>query len=104
VAQISNEIVQKLHKLKTQLHPTLRVKRMFLFGSYARGTFSENSDIDVCIITDGVQDNFLSMLDIAPIAVHVDPRIEAVVFSSREYAEEPTYGLLGEIKRTGIEI
>ena len=104
MAQISDEIVRKLHKLKTQLHPNLNVKRMFLFGSYARGTFSEDSDIDVCIIIDGIRDNFLSMLDIAPIAVHVDPRIEAVVFSSREYAEEPTYGLLGEIKRTGIEI
>lgn len=77
---------------------------MFLFGSYAKGTFSESSDIDVCIIADGVQENFLSMLDIAPIAVHVDPRIETVVFSSREYAEEPSYGLLGEIKRTGVEI
>lgn len=104
MAQVSPEIVRKLHKLKSQLHQSLRVKRMFLFGSYAKGTYSENSDIDVCIITDGVQDNFLTMLDIAPIAVHVDPRIEAVVFSSREYAEDPTYGLLGEIKRTGIEI
>lgn len=104
MAQISDEIVQKLHKLKTRLHPNLKVKRMFLFGSYARGTFSESSDIDVCIISDDVRDNFLSMLDVAPIAVHVDPRIEAVVFSSREYAEEPAYGLLGEIKRTGIEI
>ena len=104
MAQISNEIIQKLHKLRDQLLPGLKIKRMFIFGSYARGTFSENSDIDVCIIADDVQENFLSMLDIAPIAVHVDPRIEAVVFSSQEYAEEPTYGLLGEIKRTGIEI
>ena len=104
MAQISNEIIQKLHRLKTQLLPGLRVKRMFIFGSYARGAFSEDSDIDVCIITDDVRDNFLSMFDIAPIAVHVDPRIEAVVFSSREFAEDPSYGLLGEIKRTGIEI
>jgi len=104
MAQISNEIIQKLHKLKAQLFPRLRVKRMFIFGSYARGVFSENSDIDVCIITDDARDNFLSMLDIAPIAVHVDPRIETVVFSSREFSEEPSYGLLGEIKRTGIEI
>ena len=104
MAQISNEIIQKLHKLKVRLFPRFKVNRMFIFGSYARGSFSENSDIDVCIITDDVQDNFLSMLDIAPIAVHVDPRIEAVVFSSRELAEEPSYGLLGEIKRTGIEI
>ena len=104
MAQISNEIVQKLHKLKARLLPGLKVKRMFIFGSYAKGTFSESSDIDVCIITDGVRDNFLSMLDIAPIAVHIDPRIETVVFSSQDYAEDPSYGLLSEIKRTGIEI
>jgi predicted nucleotidyltransferase len=77
---------------------------MFLFGSYAKGNFSEDSDIDLCIIADGIQDNFSSMLSIAPIAVHIDPRIETVVFSSYEYEEEPSYGLLGEIKRTGVEI
>ncbi len=77
---------------------------MFLFGSYARGNFSDYSDIDVCIIADGILDNFSLMLDIAPIAVHIDPRIETVVFSAQEYAEEPPVGLLGEIKRSGIEI
>ncbi len=77
---------------------------MFLFGSYARGNFSKYSDIDLCIIADADRDNFSLMLDIAPIAVHIDSRIETVVFSSQEYAEEPSYGLLGEIKRSGIEI
>ncbi len=77
---------------------------MVLFGSYAKGNFTKNSDIDVCIIADGVVNNFSSMLNVAPIAVHIDPRIETVVFSANEYSEEPSYGLLGEIKRTGIEI
>jgi len=104
MAQVPHEIIQAIHRLKRQLLPGLAIKRMFLFGSYARGNFSNYSDIDVCIIADDIQDNFSSMLNIAPIAVHIDPRIETVVFSSYEYAEEPSYGLLGEIKRTGIEI
>ncbi len=79
-------------------------KRVLLFGSYAKGNFTENSDIDVCIIADGVQNSFTSMLSVAPKVVHIDPRIETVIFSSNEYSEEPSYGLLGEIKRTGIEI
>jgi hypothetical protein len=44
------------------------------------------------------------MLDIAPFTVYIDPRIETVVFSSDEYSEEPSYGILGEIKRSGIEV
>ena len=104
MAQIPDEIMRAVYRLKERLLPGLAIKRMFLYGSYARGNFSDYSDIDVCIIADGIQDNFSSMLDIAPIAVHIDPRIEAVVFSAQEYAEEPSVGLLGEIKRSGIEI
>jgi uncharacterized protein len=104
MAQVPLEIIQVIRRLKARLLPDLPIKRVFLFGSYAKGNFTENSDIDVCIIADGVQNNFSSMLNVAPIGVHIDPRIEAVVFSSNEYAEEPSYGLLGEIKRTGIEI
>lgn len=104
MAKVPHEIIQAIHRLKCQLLPGLAIKRMFLFGSYARGNFSDYSDIDVCIIADDIQNNFSSMLNIAPIAVNIAPRIETVVFSSHEYAEEPSYGLLGEIKRTGIEI
>ncbi len=104
MAQIPDEIIRAVYRLKERLLPGLAIKRMFLFGSYARGNFSDYSDIDVCIIADGILDNFSLMLDIAPIAVHIDPRIETVVFSAQEYAEEPPVGLLGEIKRSGIEI
>lgn len=104
MAQIPHEIIHAINRLKKHLLPKLAIKRMFLFGSYAKGNFSDYSDIDLCIIADGIQDNFSSMLDIAPIAVHIDPRIETVIFSTHEFSEEPSYGLLGEIKRTGIEI
>ncbi len=104
MAQVPLEIIQFIGQLKTKPLPNLPIKHMFLFGSYAKGNFTENSDIDVCIIADGVVNNFSSMLNVAPIAVHIDPRIETVVFSANEYGEEPSYGLLGEIKRTGIEI
>ena len=104
MAQIPDEIIRALHQLRNRLQAEFTIKKMVVFGSYARGNASVDSDIDVCIIAEGVQDNFLSMLKIAPIAVHIDPRIETVVFTPLEYAEEPAYGLLGEIKRTGIEI
>ena len=104
MAQVPLEIIQLVGQLKTRLLPHLLIRHMVLFGSYAKGNFTKNSDIDVCIIADGVVNNFSSMLNVAPIAVHIDPRIETVVFSANEYSEEPSYGLLGEIKRTGIEI
>jgi predicted nucleotidyltransferase len=104
MAQIPDEVTRAIYRLKERLLPGLAIKRIFLFGSYARGNFSEYSDIDICLIVDGIQDNFSLMLDIAPVAVHIDPRIETVVFSAQEYAEESSVGLLGEIKRWGIEI
>lgn len=104
MVQIPNEIIRAIYRLKERLLPQLAIRQMFLFGSYAKGNFSDYSDIDVCIIADSTRDNFSLMLDIAPIAVHIDPRIETVVFSSQEYAEESPAGLLGEIKRSGVEI
>ena len=44
------------------------------------------------------------MLQIAPMSIGIDTRIEAVVFSQEEFMEEQSFGLLREIKKTGIEI
>lgn len=42
-----NKFVDKVNELLGE-----RVKRIILYGSYARGDFNESSDIDVMILTD----------------------------------------------------
>lgn len=47
-------IEQPLHLYRKQLEPVLNghMKRMILYGSYARGDFKRDSDIDVMILLD----------------------------------------------------
>ncbi|MEK7274232.1 MAG: nucleotidyltransferase domain-containing protein, partial [Candidatus Desantisbacteria bacterium] len=82
----------------------LNVKKVILFGSYARGNYTNNSDIDVCIIAENISNNYLAMLQIAPKVIDIDVRMEPVVFSNEEFSESNLYGLLKEVKNYGIEV
>lgn len=47
---VSNTIKQFVKSVNEILDS--RVKKMILYGSYARGDYNENSDIDIMILTD----------------------------------------------------
>lgn len=102
--KIPAQIAISIDMFKKRVSETFDVKKTILFGSFAKGTFNENSDIDICFIVENSDNNFLTMLQIAPLTIGIDPRIETVVFSLEEFMEEQSFGLLREIKKTGIEI
>ena len=104
MVKIPTEIIDSIKKFKENIKSKLSVKKVILFGSYVNGNHHENSDIDICIIAENVSNNYSAMLKIAPEAVEINPKIETVVFSDKEYKEKKLYGLLKEIKRKGIEI
>ncbi len=104
MARIPNEIIDVVRIFRRNIESLLSVKRVFIFGSFAKGTFTENSDIDVCVIAGNVDNNFLAELKIVPTILMSDVRIEPVVFSEEEYLEVDTFGLLKEVKENGIEI
>ena len=47
INKIINEFVEGVNKISGK-----RVKKIILYGSYARGDFKKNSDIDIMILTD----------------------------------------------------
>lgn len=47
VDKIINEFINEVNNMLGE-----RVKKIILYGSYARGDFDENSDIDIMILTD----------------------------------------------------
>jgi len=104
MAKIPAGVVNAVKKFKEAVKSRLDVKKVFIFGSYAKGNFTKDSDIDVCVIADRVENNFMAMFDIAPLSIGVDLRIESVVFSYDDYRERTSYGLLGEVKRYGVEV
>jgi predicted nucleotidyltransferase len=79
------------------------VKKMILYGSYARGNFKNYSDIDVCIISDKLlkKKNYYKSY-LWKKVLEVDPRIEPVGYHPKEFKDiDP---LVNEIKKEGIEI
>jgi len=48
MSEINNEIENLIKKIVS----IYQIKEIYLFGSYAYGTPNENSDIDICIITE----------------------------------------------------
>jgi predicted nucleotidyltransferase len=104
MAKVPNQIINSVRRFKESIKSGLDVKKIILLGSYASGNYTENSDIDVCVIAENISNSYLAMLQIAPKVVDIDVRIEPVVFSEKEFNEPISYGLLKEVKEYGIEV
>ncbi|GHT23572.1 hypothetical protein FACS189430_07030 [Bacteroidia bacterium] len=77
--------------------------RFILFGSYAKGTFHEDSDIDVAVIFDDCDENvFRRQIDLMLLTRKVDLRIEPHSFRASEFTEEDP--LAYEVMKYGSEI
>ena len=48
----NNELKSELKKLADKIKEITPATKIYLFGSYAYGTPNEDSDIDLCILTD----------------------------------------------------
>lgn len=57
---ITKEIQQELEEITKSILSVVSVKEIFLFGSYANGTPSENSDFDIYVV---IPDNTMRPLD-----------------------------------------
>jgi uncharacterized protein len=104
MAAVPVQVIESIKKFRKKISNDLIISKVILFGSYAKGNFSEDSDIDLCIIAENIENTFLSTLKIAPKVIGIDLRIEPLVFSSKDYYENSNYGVLKEIKEKGIEI
>lgn len=57
-----NKIIDKFVKGTNKILGN-RVKKIILYGSYARGDYNENSDIDIMILTDLTDDEIVRYRD-----------------------------------------
>jgi uncharacterized protein len=101
-----NLIRQKVLKFYELIKKKYPVKKMILFGSYAKGQATEQSDIDVGVVIDCP--DHLRRIEITSTlfryAGKVDRSIEPKCIFWDEYKEPETASILSEIIRTGIEV
>ena len=95
------EVIKKLGEYKQLLSEHMAFEAMILFGSYAKGTEREDSDMDVAVIVDKLQRDYFSIHPLLwKIRRMVDDRIEPVVLE-RQNDES---GFLSKITKYGILI
>ncbi|MBU1104888.1 nucleotidyltransferase domain-containing protein [Candidatus Parcubacteria bacterium] len=82
----------------------IRPERLILFGSYAKGTASKNSDIDVCVVSRAFgKDEFSETSDLFKIAWRTSPNIEPIAMNPGRF-NDPFDPLCVEIKKYGIPV
>jgi predicted nucleotidyltransferase len=76
--------------------------KIILFGSYAKGNFNDDSDIDIAVILKDYNNLMEIQLDLMRLRRNIDSRIEPHPF--REYDFEITNPIVNEIVKYGQEI
>jgi predicted nucleotidyltransferase len=89
--------------LINRLSGTLTVEAVILYGSYARGTAHEWSDIDLAVISPDFEGVGMGRRQeiLARLMVHANPFLSPLGYPSSEYHNPGPHSFLGEIIRTG---
>ncbi len=100
---IREQINETILKYVEQLKKEYNIKGIYLYGSYAKGNNSEDSDIDIAVVSedftgDMIEDTFRLM----KLRRKVDYRIEPHPFVATEFNENNPNAR--EVIQTGIKI
>ena len=93
-----NDVIDSVRRYKQLVLDNLGQARVYLFGSYSKGTARQDSDIDVGVVVPKVEDDFLktsSMLWM--LTWNVNTLIEPVLIE-----EAHPSPLFDEVLRTGV--
>ena len=96
-----DEVLNIARKYADAVRSTMQTKGVFLYGSYAKGTAKEDSDIDIAVVVDHIPGDYLnavSRLWGLTGVVHED--IEPVLLTTADSQS----GFLQTIQRTGIAL
>lgn len=89
--------------IKKIAESNIKIQKAYLYGSFAKGTNKEWSDIDVALISsDFSEDRLEERIKLSLIASDIDNRIEAVPYTPQSFnVNDP---LAWEIQKTGVII
>jgi predicted nucleotidyltransferase len=78
------------------------IKQAFLFGSFAKGTNHDDSDIDIAIIVNNIVDIIDTQIDLMKLRRKIDLRIEPHPFMVSDFIQSNP--VVNEILKYGITI
>lgn len=100
---IDVEILDSINKYIEEIQKYYKIDIIILFGSYAKGTNHEYSDIDIAIVSSDITDTFDDMAKLMSLTWGINTRIEPHPIKTDEFKENEN-PFIDEIIKTGIEL
>lgn len=100
---INKEILNSINEFIKEIKKHYNITTIILFGSYAKGTENEDSDIDIAVISDDFEDIYECMANLMGMTWDIDARIEPHPIKKKDFEEESDY-FIKEVINTGIKV
>ena len=97
----SKQIIETVRRYTRVISSRYPIRRVFLYGSYARGTPRADSDIDVAVVMEKAPEDLLQAeADLFRMGMDIDVRIEPIIIDENH---DPS-GFYEDISRYGTVI
>lgn len=102
----NNELNLELKKLAEKIKEITPATKIYLFGSYAYGTPTDESDIDLCILTDENKRKLEILREIRRNIGDINYSLDILVYKTDEFKERVNnkYIMESKIYNDGVEI
>lgn len=100
---IEKEIIENIKKYIEKISAYYSIDAIILFGSYAKGSQNENSDIDIAIISSDFKDIIEDGATLIGLTWKIDTRIEPHPISKEDF-DKASNPFIKEIINTGIKV
>ena len=100
---INREIMESIQKYIEKISQYYKIEAIILFGSYAKGTEKEDSDIDIAIISSDFNDIIEDGAKLIGFTWKIDTRIEPHPITTEDY-EKVSNPFVKEVMNTGIKV
>ena len=101
-SNVDVDIMKRVEKYVEEISKHYNIKGAYLFGSYAKGTNNEDSDIDVAIVVNSDNNLFDIMVELMMLARNIDLRIEPHQIKIKDFEEGNPF--VQEVIDTGIKV
>jgi len=78
------------------------IRKAYLFGSYIREDFNEDSDIDLAVVMNNLSNSFSMQVELMKIGRKFDSRIEPHPFDEADF--NSSHPFASQVLSTGIQI
>ena len=100
---IDSTIMESIKKYIEKISQYYKIEAIILFGSYAKGTENEDSDIDIAIISSDFNDIIEDGAKLIGLTWKIDTRIEPHPITTEDY-QKVSNPFVREVVDTGIKV